>query len=108
MDTDELLRRVRAIPGVMEASVMPGRQCDRLYVKVASGDANPVNRQACSPVARQIPGPGVVMRVRAGRAMRRLRRPGPGHIELDIQITYWSERPRLTKQESPPPSSQHQ
>src|ERR1035437_10341356 len=45
MDTDELLKRVRAIPGVMAASIMHGRQRDRLYVKVASGDANPVNRR---------------------------------------------------------------
>src|ERR1039458_8176794 len=45
MDTDDLLQRVRAIPGVMEARIMHGRQCDRLYVKVASGDANPVNRR---------------------------------------------------------------
>jgi hypothetical protein len=45
MDTDDLLKRVRTIPGVMEARIMHGRQCDRLYVKVASGDANPVNRR---------------------------------------------------------------
>ena len=45
MDSDELLERVRAIPGVMEARIMHGRQCDRLYVKVATGDANPVNRR---------------------------------------------------------------
>jgi hypothetical protein len=45
MDTDDLLERVRAIPGVMEARIMHGRQCDRLYIKVASGDANPVNRR---------------------------------------------------------------
>src|SRR5664280_1880567 len=45
MDSDDLLKRVRAIPGVMAASIMHGRQCDRLYVKVASGDANPVNRR---------------------------------------------------------------
>src|ERR1039457_616311 len=45
MDTDELLERVRAIPGVMEARIMHGRQRDRLSVKVASGDANPVNRR---------------------------------------------------------------
>src|ERR1039457_2255572 len=45
MDSDDLLRRVRAIPGVMEARIMHGRQRDRLYVKVASGDANPVNRR---------------------------------------------------------------
>ena len=45
MDTDGLLKRVRAIPGVMEARIMRGRQRDRLFVKVASGDANPVNRR---------------------------------------------------------------
>jgi len=45
METDELLERVRAIPGVMDATIIHGRQCDRLYVKVASGDANPVNRR---------------------------------------------------------------
>jgi hypothetical protein len=45
MDSDELLKRVRAIPGVMEARIMHGRRCDRLYIKVASGDANPVNRR---------------------------------------------------------------
>ena len=45
MDTDDLLRRVRAIPGVMEARIMHGRQRDRLYVKVVSADANPVNRR---------------------------------------------------------------
>jgi hypothetical protein len=45
IDSDDLLKRVRAIPGVMEASIMHGRQCDRLYVKVATGDANPVNRR---------------------------------------------------------------
>ena len=45
MDTDELLRRVRAITGVMAASIMHGRQRDRLYVKVATGDANPVNKR---------------------------------------------------------------
>ena len=45
MDLDDLLKRVQAIPGVMAASIMHGRQCDRLYVKVASGDANPVNRR---------------------------------------------------------------
>src|ERR1019366_2999 len=48
MDTDELLTPVRAIPGVMEARIMHGRQCDRLYVKVASGDANPVKRRGDS------------------------------------------------------------
>src|ERR1035438_6021971 len=34
MDADDLLKRVRAIPGVMEARIMHGRQCDRLYIKV--------------------------------------------------------------------------
>ena len=45
MDSDDLLKRVRAIPGVMETRIMHSRQCDRLYVKVASGDANPVKRR---------------------------------------------------------------
>jgi hypothetical protein len=45
MDSDDLLQRVSAIPGVMTASILHGGQCDRLYVKVASGDANPVNRR---------------------------------------------------------------
>src|ERR1019366_8655201 len=45
MDSVDLLKRVRAIPGVMEASITHGRQRDRLYVKVASGDPNPVNRR---------------------------------------------------------------
>src|SRR5450759_1590199 len=59
MDTDGLLRRVRAIPGVMEASIMHGRQRDRLYVKVAAGDANPVNRSA-HPLLEQVPGLGLL------------------------------------------------
>ena len=59
MDTDDLLERVRAIPGVMEASIMPGRQRDRLYVKVAAGDANPVNRRA-HPLLEQVPGLGLL------------------------------------------------
>ena len=45
MDTDDLLKRVRTIPGVMEARIMHARQRDRLYVKVPSGNANPVNRR---------------------------------------------------------------
>jgi hypothetical protein len=45
MDSDDLLKLVRAIPGVMEARILHGRQRDRLYIKVASGDANPVNRR---------------------------------------------------------------
>jgi hypothetical protein len=52
MDSDDLLKRVRAIPGVMEARIMHGRQRDRLYVKVASGDANPVNRRVQPLVAQ--------------------------------------------------------
>src|SRR5664280_1475984 len=59
MDTDELLRRVRAIPGVMEASILHGRQRDRLYVKVASGDANPVNRRV-HPLLDQYPDLGLL------------------------------------------------
>jgi hypothetical protein len=51
--------RVRAIPGVMEASIMHGRQRDRLYVKVASGDANPVNRRV-HPLLEQAPGLGLL------------------------------------------------
>src|ERR1017187_3607260 len=59
MDSDDLLKRVRAIPGVMEASITHGRQRDRLYVKVASGDANPVNRRVY-PLLEQIPGLGLL------------------------------------------------
>ena len=59
MDTDGPLKRVRAIPGVMEASIMHGRQRDRLYVKVASGDANPVNRRV-HPLLEQVPGLGML------------------------------------------------
>ena len=59
MDTDDLLRRVRAIPGVMEARIMHGRQRDRLYVKVASGDANPVNRRVY-PLLEQYPNLGLL------------------------------------------------
>jgi hypothetical protein len=59
MDSDDLLKRVRAIPGVIEASIMPGRQRDRLYVKVAAGDVNPVNRRA-HPLLEQVPGLGLL------------------------------------------------
>ena len=65
MDTDDLLRRVRAIPGVMEASIMHGRQRDRLYVKVASGDANPVNRRV-HPLLEQYPDLGLLYEYVAG------------------------------------------
>jgi hypothetical protein len=54
MDSDDLIKRVRAIPGVMEARIMHGRQRDRLYVKVAGGDANPVNRRVY-PLLEQYP-----------------------------------------------------
>src|ERR1035441_9499154 len=59
MDSDDLLRRVGAIPGVMEARIMHGRQRDRLYVKVASGDANPVNRRVY-PMLDQYPDLGLL------------------------------------------------
>src|ERR1035437_6196987 len=59
MDTDELLKRVQAISGVMEATIIHGRQRDRLYVKVASGDANPVNRRV-HPLLEQVPGLGLL------------------------------------------------
>ena len=59
MDTDELLKRVQAIPGVMEATIIHGRQRDRLDVKVASGDANPVNRRV-HPLLEQYPDLGLL------------------------------------------------
>ena len=59
MDSDDLLKRVRAIPGVMEARIMHGRQHDRLFVKVASGDANPVNRRVY-PMLDQYPDLGLL------------------------------------------------
>ena len=65
MDTDELLTRVRAIPGVMAASIMHGRQRDRLYVKVASGDANPINRRVHA-LLEQYPDLGLLYEYVAG------------------------------------------
>jgi hypothetical protein len=59
IDSDDLLKRVRAIPGVMEARIMHGRPCDRLYVKVASGDANPMNRRV-HRLLEQVPGLGLL------------------------------------------------
>ena len=59
MDSGDLLKRVHAIPGVMEASILHGRQRDRLYVKVASGDANPVNRRV-HPLLDQYPDLGLL------------------------------------------------
>jgi hypothetical protein len=65
MDSDELLKRVRAIPGVMEARIMHGRQRDRLFVKVASGDANPVNRRV-HPLLDEYPDLGLLYEYVAG------------------------------------------
>ena len=65
MDTDDLLTRVRAIPGVMEARIMHGRQCDRLYIKVATGDANPVNRRV-HPLLEHYPDLGLLYEYVAG------------------------------------------
>src|ERR1017187_10791223 len=59
MDSDDLLKRVRAIPGVMEARITHGGQRDRLYVKVPSGDANPVNRRV-HPLLDQYPDLGLL------------------------------------------------
>ena len=59
MDTDGLLKPVRAIPGVMKARILHGRQRDRLYVKVAAGDANPVNRRV-HPLLEQYPDLGLL------------------------------------------------
>ena len=59
LPTDDLLRRVRAIPGVMEACIVHGRQCDRLYVRVASGDANPVKRRV-HPLLGEYPDLGLL------------------------------------------------
>jgi hypothetical protein len=55
MDTDELLERVRAIPGVMIATITD----NRLYVKVASGDLYPVRRRV-HPLLEQAPGLGML------------------------------------------------
>ena len=59
MDLDDLLERVRAIPGVMEARIMHGGQRDRLYVKVVAGDAYPVRRRV-NPLLEQVPGLGML------------------------------------------------
>src|ERR1035437_381885 len=65
MDSDDLLKRVRAIPGVMEARIMHGRQHDRLFVKVAAGDANPVNRRV-HPLLEHYPDLGLLYEYVAG------------------------------------------
>ena len=46
-----MLKRVRAIPGVMVATITD----NRLYVKVAAGDLYPVRRRV-HPLLKQIPG----------------------------------------------------
>jgi hypothetical protein len=61
MDSDDLLKRVRAIPGVMEARIMHGR----LYVKVAAGDLYPV-RRCVHTLLEQIPGLGMLWEYVAG------------------------------------------
>src|ERR1035437_3389062 len=55
MDTDGLLKRVRAIPGVMIATITD----NRLYVKVAAGDLYPVRRRV-HPLLEQVPGLGML------------------------------------------------
>ena len=65
MDTDGLLKRVRAISGVIEASIMHGRQRERLYVKVAAGDLYPV-RRCVHTLLEQIPGLGMLWEYVAG------------------------------------------
>jgi|ERR1035437_2374111 hypothetical protein len=101
MDTDGLLKRVRAISGVIEASIMHGRQRERLYVKVAAGDANPVNRRV-HPLLVQYPDLGLRYEYEqaepCGAALWTIRRHGPGDIEPNVSITHWSKRPRMTSQ----------
>ena len=65
MDFDELLGCGRAIPGVMEASILHGRQHDRLYIKVATGDVNPVNRRV-HPLLDEYPDLGLLYEYVAG------------------------------------------
>ena len=55
MDSDELLERVRAIPGVMIATITD----NRLYVKVAAGDLYPIRRRV-HPLLEQVPGLGLL------------------------------------------------
>ena len=55
MDSDDLLERVRAISGVMVATIID----NRLYIKVASGDLYPVRRRV-HPLLEQVPGLGVL------------------------------------------------
>jgi hypothetical protein len=55
MDSDDLLKRVREIPGVMIATITD----NRLYVKVAAGDLYPVRRRV-HPLLEQVPGLGML------------------------------------------------
>jgi hypothetical protein len=55
MDTNDLLKRVRAIPGVMIATITD----NRLYVKVAAGDLYPIRRRV-HPLLEQVPGLGLL------------------------------------------------
>jgi hypothetical protein len=55
METDELLKRVQAVPGVMIATITD----NRLYVKVAAGDLYPV-RRCVHPLLEQVPGLGML------------------------------------------------
>ena len=55
MDSDDLLKRVRAIPGVMTAAITD----KRLYVKVAAGGLYPVRRRVY-PLLEQVPGFGML------------------------------------------------
>jgi hypothetical protein len=88
---------VRAIHGVLEASIMHGRQRDRLYVKVASGDANPVNRRV-HPLLEQYPDLGLLYEYEQAEPCGAYDAMDRGNIELDISITNRPERPRLTSQ----------
>ena len=55
MDCDDVLKRVRAIPGVMVATITD----NRLYVKVAAGDLYPVRRRV-NPLLEHVPGLGML------------------------------------------------
>ena len=55
MDTNDLLKRVRAIPVVMIATITD----NRLYVKVAAGDLYPIRRRV-HPLLEQVPGLGLL------------------------------------------------
>ena len=87
MNTDKLLRRVRAIPGVLVASIMHGCQSDRLYVKVAAGDTNEVLRSKATPatigmatrLAQSTRAPG-------GASVLPIRRAAPGGARRAVPV----------------------